>query len=113
MTKKINREIERVAVAYQPYLSRSVVLLAVVLAASVFLYSTFLLEAVAHTAAETTADAQLQSITEQLSTLENQYLTLTQALTPQKAAALGFVTPTAVASVYAHGESGSLSFVGR
>ncbi len=104
---------ERVAVLYQPYMSRTAALLAIVIAISIFLYSTFLLEAVVHAAAETTAERQLQSINEQLGTLEGHYLTLTQSLTPQKATELGLVTPTALATVYAEGESGSLSFQDR
>ena len=95
---------------YQPYLSRMVVFLVVVLTISIFLYSFFLLEAVAHAAAMTTAEARVQTISGQLSTLEGQYLSLTQSLTPQKAAALGFVTPLNLETVYAKGESGSLSF---
>jgi hypothetical protein len=110
MTQQIQRGVEQAAVAYQPYLNRTLVLLVVMLAVSVFLYSAFLLEAVAHTAAKSTAERTIGSLNEQLSALESQYLALTQSLTPQKAAALGFVTPTMQASVYAHGESGSLSF---
>lgn len=113
MKKNIHRGVEQVAVAYHPYIGRTTALLSIVLAASIFLYSTFLLEAVAHTAAKTIAERQLQSITEQLSSLEGQYLASTETLTPQKAALLGFVTPVAVTSVYAHGESGSLSFQAR
>jgi|GEM_PF-1518124 len=110
ITKQVNRGVEQAAVAYQPYLSRVLLLLVVVLTVSVFLYSAFLLEAVANAAAKTTAERNVESLNEQLSTLENQYLTLTQSLTPEKAAALGFVTPASETSVYAHGEGGSLSF---
>ncbi|HEY5383552.1 MAG TPA: hypothetical protein VIJ88_03300 [Candidatus Paceibacterota bacterium] len=113
ITKNMNRGVERVAVMYQPYLSRTAALLAVVLAVSVFLYSVFLLEAVAHAASKTTAERQLESLNEQLSSLDGQYLVLTEALTPQKAVVLGFVTPTAITSIYAKGESGSLSFQSR
>lgn len=110
MTQTIHRGIEHVAAVYQPYLNRALILLTVVLAMSVFLYGAFLLEAVAHAASKTTADAQIESVSEQLSSLETQYLALTQAITPEKATALGFVAPTTLTSVYAHGESGSLSF---
>lgn len=117
MTKNIqrnmNRGVERVAVMYQPYVSRTAALLAVVLTVSVFLYSAFLLEAVAHAGSKTTAQSQIRKTSEHLSSLEAQYLALTQSITPQKASALGFVSPSVVTSVYANGESGSLSFVGR
>lgn len=111
--KNMNRGVERVAGMYQPYVSRTLVLLAVLLAMSVFLYSAFLLEAVAHAASKTSAESQAQKISEHLSTLESQYLALTQAITPEKAAQLGFVTPPMVASVYAKGGAGTLSFQGR
>ena len=113
MQRNMNRGIERVAVMYQPYVSRTIALLAVVLTVSVFLYSAFLLEAVAHAAAKTTAESQIRKTSEHLSSLEAQYLALTQSITPQRATALGFVSPSTVASVYAVGESGSLSFGGR
>ena len=109
----MQRGVERVAVMYQPYISRAAVLLAVVLTVSVFLYSGFLLEAVAHAASETSAQSQIGQTSEHLSLLEAQYLSLTQSITPQKAADMGFVTPKVVASIYAKGESGSLSFQGR
>ncbi len=98
---------------YQPYVSRTLLVLAVILTVSVFLYSGFLLEAVAHAASKTTAQNQTQKLSEHLSTLESQYLALTQAITPERASALGFVTPVVVASVYAKGESATLSFQGR
>ena len=103
---------ERVAVMYQPYVSRAMALLAVTITVSAFLYGVFLLEAVAHAASSTTAQAEVQTINGQLGTLEAQYLTLTQSLTPQKAANLGFVTPKTVDSIYAKGETDSLSFQG-
>jgi len=105
----MQRGVEQAAVVYQPYLNRALVFLVVVLTVSVFLYCAFLLEAVANAAAKTTAERNTIKLTEQLSSLENQYLALTQSLTPERAKALGLVTPTNVASVYAHGESGSLS----
>ncbi len=106
----MHRGAERVAVMYQPYVSRTLVVLAVLLTISVFLYSAFLLEAVAHAASKTVAQNQTQKLTEHLSSLESQYLALTQAITPERAALLGFVAPTIVASIYAKGETGSLSF---
>lgn len=108
----MNRGLEGVAVMYQPYVSRTLVVLAVVLTISVFLYSAFLLEAVAHAASKTAAENRIQKISEHLSSLEAQYLALTQSLTPQKAAELGFITPATVASIYAAQDT-SLSFVGR
>lgn len=110
---KMQHGTERVATMYQPYVSRTIVVLSIVLAVSIFLYSAFLLEAVAHAASKTVAEAQVRSIGVHLSTLESQYLALTQAITPQKAAALGFVQPAVVLSTYATSQAGSLSFQSR
>lgn len=112
LQKNMNRGVERVAVMYQPYISRTLALLAVALTVSVFLYSAFLLEAVAHAASKTSAESEGQKISEHLSSLESQYLALTQSITPQKAAMLGFVAPQNVVSVYAKGDGASLSLRG-
>lgn len=110
ITDHVQKGVEQAAVIYQPYLNRMLIFLVVILTVSVFLYCAFLLEAVANAAAKTTAERNTAQLTEQLSSLENQYLVLTQSLTPERATALGLVTPTNVVSVYAHGENGSLSF---
>ncbi len=88
------------ALRYDVYLVRTTVALAAVCALSVFLYSTFLLLAVVHTAERTDAQKQIAAITSHLSDLEGQYLATTQTLTPERAAALGFVAPAAVATVF-------------
>ncbi|MDO8518447.1 MAG: hypothetical protein Q7S26_04120 [bacterium] len=95
----------------QTYLARAVAVLALVCTVAVFLYGTFLLLAVSHTAARSTAQKQIGTVTAHLGSLEMQYLTLTKELTPQRAADLGFVTPTeaAHATVFASASTRSLS----
>ena len=75
-------------------------LLACICAASVFLYGVFLLEAVAHAAARTSAQRHIREINAQLGTLEAQYLSQTQVLTPAKAQELGFVAPLSISTVF-------------
>ncbi|MCX6820210.1 MAG: hypothetical protein NT019_02955 [Candidatus Adlerbacteria bacterium] len=94
---------------YQVYLSRSIALLAGVCALSVFLYGTFLLLAVEHTAARTAIGKQVSETTLQLSTLEAEYLAKTKELTRASAVTLGFTTPVAVAAVFETGDARSLS----
>ena len=105
----MNRNVVSIALTYQPLLSRAAVVLACLCAISCFLYGVFLLEAVAHTAARASADRQVQTLSVQLGDLESQYLASTEALTPERAQALGFVTPTSVTTVYADAASRSLS----
>ena len=103
-------KVERVAVAYQQYLSRVIVFLVVVCAVSAFLYGIFLLEAVGQTASRTSAERQINDLTGQLSTLEGQYLATAKELTPERAQALGYVTPAEVSTVVVNGNTSSLSF---
>jgi hypothetical protein len=100
-----------IALSYQPLLSRAAVVMACLCAISAFLYGAFLLEAVAHTAARASAERQVRDLSAKLSDLESTYLTSTQSLTPQRAQALGYVTPAVVTTVYADAASRSLSLV--
>lgn len=86
---------------YNRYSRSAFALLAFVCAASVFLYGTFLLLAVGHTASRAHAAQSVKEIKSQLSRLESQYLDATQELTPAYAASLGYVRPAEVATVYA------------
>jgi hypothetical protein len=86
---------------YHHYSRSAFALLAFVCAASVFLYGVFLLEAVAHTAARARAAEAVTELKSKLSDVESQYLVATQAITPARAQALGFVPPKTVATVYA------------
>jgi len=95
------------------YLSRISVLLACVCAAAVLLYGIFLLEAVAHAASQTNAQRRIGQLQAQLGDLEAQYLSYSQSLTPQKAAELGFVTPTEVTTVFATAATQALSLRGQ
>ena len=91
------------------YVNRLAFVLACVCAVSVLLYGVFLLEAVAHAAAKTTAQRQLQQVSAELSDLEAQYLSYSQGLTKEKAIQLGFVMPKEVTTVFATAAVGALS----
>lgn len=91
------------------YVTRTIALCAAVCALSVFLYGVFLLQAVAHTAQRTGSERQITKLTSKLGELEVAYLSQTQALTPEQATTLGFVTPQAVDTVYANTQARSLS----
>ncbi len=86
---------------YNTYTPRIIAALAGIVGISVFLYGALLLGAVAHTAARTSAEKEVRSISLAVSSLENQFLTETKSLSPERAASLGFVAPAAVATVYA------------
>ncbi len=83
------------------YVRRASALLAGIIGVSVFLYGALLLGAVAHTAGRTSAEGQVKKLSSAVSVLENTFFTETKALTPERAAALGFVSPQTVFSVYA------------
>ena len=91
----------RALTLYNIYTPRVVGLLAGIAGIAVFLYGALLLGAVAHTAARTSAEKEVRSLSVDVSSLENEFLTETKSLSPERAAALGFVAPAAVATVYA------------
>ena len=86
---------------YHIYTPSIIASLAGIAGISVFLYGALLLGAVAHTAARTSAEKEVRNLSLAVSSLENQFLTETKSLSPERAAALGFVAPAAVATVYA------------
>jgi hypothetical protein len=90
----------KLATTYQPLLPRVAALLSIICAVCALLYGIFLLETVAHAASRDTAQNQMQALSEQVSAMEAQYLSATQALTPDRAAALGFVAPANVVTVF-------------
>jgi len=77
-----------------------VALLAGALAIAVFLYGALLLGAVAHATGRTAAEREVQRLSVEVSSLENIYLTETKELSPERAAALGFVESKNIATVY-------------
>lgn len=95
---------------YQIYLSRTIAALSGICLVSVFLYGIFLMLAVEHTATRTAMQDRINELTVELSTLEAQYLTHTRALSPERAAELGFVKPTTTSAVFAGADVRSLSF---
>lgn len=94
---------------YTRYSRTAFAALAFVLAASVFLYGTFLLLTVSHAAARAHAAASTKELKAQLSSLESRYLAATQAITPAYAQSLGYVRPAEVATVYAAPKGNTLT----
>ena len=105
----MQRQLKTIAIAYTPHLSRAMVVLGAIAALSLFLYGFFLLEAVAHTASRTQAQAQVHNYTSKLSSLEETYLADTRTMTLDKASALGLIAPKEVATVYVNDASHGLS----
>jgi hypothetical protein len=95
----------RVIDFYSAHARRVAAALAGVAALSVFLYGALLLGAVAHATGRTAAEKQLRSLSSSVSALESTFLAETRGLSPERAAAMGFVAPVAVDTVYA-GTSG-------
>jgi hypothetical protein len=90
-----------VVTLYQAYAGRTVAALATVSAVAVFLYGALLLGAVSHAAGRTQAERELRSLGSSLGALESQYLAQTRAISPERAAAMGFVAPQSVSVVFA------------
>lgn len=109
----MSRQVKAVALDANLYLSRTAALLACMCAIAVLLYGIFLLEAVAHAASQTSAQRRIGQLSAQLGDLEAQYLSDSQALTPQKAAAMGFVPPSDVTTVFATAATQALSLRGQ
>lgn len=86
---------------YHMYVARVAAMLAIVCAASVFLYGAFLLMAVAHAAHMSNAQHEIKSLTGKLGSAESQYLAATNAISLATATAMGLVKPTSVAIVSA------------
>lgn len=89
----------RALTLYRLYGRKVAATLAAVVAVSVFLYGALLLGAVAHAAHRSNTEQSVRTIVGKVSELESRYLSLTKALSPERAAALGFVEPTEVATV--------------
>ena len=94
---------------YNIYTPKVIAALAGIAGISVFLYGALLLGAVSHTAARTSAEKQMRSVSASVSSLENEFLIETKLLSPERAAAMGFVAPAAVATVYASASSLTLA----
>lgn len=91
----------RILSLYSAYAGRVVAALTTVVALSVFLYGILLFGAMAHAAGLTAAEREVRELSASVSVLEGEYLTATKALSPERAAALGFVAPQHIATVYA------------
>ena len=109
----MQKRLATAALTYDSYLSRAMAALAVLCTLCAFLYGALLLETVAHAAALTSAERQMRTLTAELNTLEGTYLSATQSLTPERAAALGFVSPKTISTVFATAASRSLSLRGQ
>ncbi len=90
---------------YNAYIGRCIALFAGSIGLAAFLYGAFLLGAVAHAAGRTAAERQVQRLSSEISGLESTYLTEAKALSPERAAEMGFVAPSGITTVYA-GEPG-------
>ncbi|MDE2213408.1 MAG: hypothetical protein KGJ34_02665 [Patescibacteria group bacterium] len=88
--------------ALEFYSKRTMAFFALVIALSCFAYGALLLLTVERAAQSAKAQASIQSLSQEVATLQSQYLALTQNLTPALAAQLGFVMPSqsAVAEVF-------------
>jgi hypothetical protein len=86
---------------YNIYVGRAVAVMLGVILVSVLLYGALLLGAVSHAAGRTAAEQSVRTLSAQVSELESQYLAATQDLSPERAAAMGFVAPVAVVTVFA------------
>lgn len=86
---------------YHSHVRRAVALLVAVIAVSAFLYGFFLLEAVSHAASQAEARREIAALSSKVGSLQSRYLAATRTLTPERASAMGFVAPEAVATVYA------------
>jgi len=75
------------------YTARAIALLGGVCALSVFFYATFLLLTVTHAAGQTAIERQINALAAHVSDMETQYLVATKDITPDKALAMGFVSP--------------------
>ncbi len=91
------------------YLGRISLVSAIVAALAAFLYGVFLLMTIMHATVQQGAQANIQILTTQVSTLETQYLHETEAITPTTATQLGFVVPADVSTVYASQNAPTLS----
>ena len=94
---------------YQQYVHRAIALLGGVVVVSAFLYGTFLLEAVLHTAARSHAQKQVAELSSKISGLEARYLAATKSLTKERALSLGYVDPPEITTVFASALSPTLS----
>lgn len=81
------------------------------IAISAFVYGFFLLEAVGHTASRSEAENAIRRVVSELGALESSYLSHTRQVTPELAAALGFVSPVETSVVFATPRTGSLSLI--
>ena len=98
-----------IAHTHTPYLTRAMALLAGVVALCVLFYGIFLLEAVGNTARRALAEREIRTLTSELSSLEQTYLSKTREMTLVRAHTLGFVTPAQVTTIFVEADSQSLS----
>lgn len=100
---------KRIAIQYNPYLTRLGALLAIVTALSALLYGIFLLEAVAHTAKRTSFEREVRQLTSKIGVLQSQSLALTKEITFEHAQELGFIESAQVSTVFATEATRNLS----
>jgi len=91
------------------YTKRIAALCAAGIAVSAFLYGTFLLIAVEHAATRSKVESQITMLSGEVSSLQIQYLSAMQSITPDRGLALGFVAPDASNVAYADASAPTLS----
>ena len=97
----MTRPARAVALVYTPRLHQLSAIMAAIIACSLLLYGVFLLEAVGSTAKRASAEREIKTLTAELSTMQARYLAYTKEVSPERAAALGFVPSTDVSTVFA------------
>ena len=89
------------AIIFEHYCKLAAIWSVVVVVVSSMIYVTFLLLAVKHTDIRAQAEASIKETASELGDVQAQYLVVTQSITQERAAALGFVQPKASDVTYA------------
>ena len=76
------------------------------------LYGALLLGAVAHTATQTKAERQIDTLAAHLGGLEAQYFATIRSITPERAKELGFTAPAHTTTIFATAASRTLTLEG-
>lgn len=91
------------------YIARLTTIVGIACAVCVFLYAFFLLGAVSHTASRSDAGRAVLALNSSLASLQSEYLTHSQSITPALAQELGYTEPIARSEVYARSSSSLLT----
>ena len=95
---------------YEPRIQRVAALAIACITVSAFMYGFFLLGAVSHTATRTKEESAVRTLRTEVSEMQMQYLTLTRAITMERAEVLGFVAPQNLSTIFATAAERQLTF---